>query len=90
MIDIFVSRPNWVPSGLDKHLPEFYSLLEELGFKPKTIGTNVVPMASPLEEVVNLMECCQCTIVLGMPQIFIENDRGSGLTFQHLQHFLRE
>lgn len=72
MIDVFVSRPNWVPSGLDRHLPEFYSLLESQGFKPKTIGTNVVPMASPFEEVVNLMERCQCTIVLGMPQIFID------------------
>jgi hypothetical protein len=75
MIEIFVSRPNWVPSGLEKHLPEFYDCLENLGFKPKTIGTNVVPMASPFEEVVNLMERCQCTIVLGMPQIFVDTGR---------------
>lgn len=75
MIDVFVSRPNWIPSGLARHLPEFYECLTTLGLQPQTIGTNVVPMASPFEEVVSLMQRCQCTIVLGMPQIFVDQGR---------------
>jgi len=71
MIDVFVSRPNWIPSGIDAHLPEFYECLEQYGFNPKTIGKNIVPMSSPFDEVVDLMNKCTCTIVLGMPQIFI-------------------
>jgi len=71
MIDVFVSRPNWIPSGIDKHLPEFYQCLTDYGFNPKTIGQNIVPISSPFDEVVDLMNKCKCTIVLGMPQIFI-------------------
>lgn len=72
MINVFVSRPNWIPTDLASHLSEFYECLTALGLSPKTIGTNVVPMASPFEEVVNLMQRCHCTIVLGMPQIFVD------------------
>jgi hypothetical protein len=75
MIDVFVSRPNWIPSVLTKQLPEFYACLSDLGFNPKTIGNNVVPMASPFDEVLSLMRRCQCTIVLGLPQIFIDEGR---------------
>ena len=75
MIKVFVSRPNWVPGILDRNLPEFYNLLEEYDFLPQTIGTNVVPMSSPFEEVVSLMTECQCTIVLGLPQIFINKGK---------------
>lgn len=70
MIDVFVSRPNWIPSGIDRHLPEFYDSLADQGFNPKTIGQNIVPMSSPFDEVVSLMNKCSCTIVLGMPKIF--------------------
>jgi hypothetical protein len=69
MIDVFVSRPNWTPPGITPHLSEFYDLLEQVGFQPKTIGENVVPMSSPFEEVRILMKQCKCTIVLGLHQI---------------------
>ena len=73
MIDVFLSRPNWVPEHIDNHLSQLYLLLNELGFNPKTIGTNVESLSSPFQEVVDLMERCQCTIVLGIPQIWIES-----------------
>ena len=69
MIRVFISRPNWLPPVLRKNMPEFYSVLESSGFSPQTIGTNVVPMCSPFEEVRGLMESCHCTIVLGTHQI---------------------
>ena len=72
LIDVFLSRPNWVPKDIDSQFDKFYPLLEKCGFQPRTIGKNVVPLSSPFEEVVNLMDKCQCTIVLGLPQIRIE------------------
>lgn len=60
-----------MPSAIDNNLQEFYELLTAQGFNPKTIGQNIVPMSSPFDEVIDLMNKCKCTIVLGMPQIFI-------------------
>jgi len=71
MIDVFLSRPNWVPKHIGVHMAKFYPRLNELGFNPKTIGTNVESLSSPFEEVVDLMNRCQCTIVLGIPQIWV-------------------
>ncbi len=69
IIDVFLSRPNWVPPHIEKQFEVFYPLLDEYGFNPRTIGKNVVPISSPFQDVVNLMNKCQCTIVLGLPQI---------------------
>jgi len=69
MIKAFLSRPNWVPVHIDNHLNKLYSKMAELGIEAKTIGTNVTSFASPFDEVVSLMNKCQCTIVLGIPQI---------------------
>jgi hypothetical protein len=71
LIDVFLSRPNWVQNNIEKQFNEFYPLLEKCGFRPKTIGKNVVPISSPFEDVVTLMNKCQCTLVLGLPQIYI-------------------
>ena len=79
MIDVFLSRPNWVPKHIGNHLEnKFYPLLDELGFNPRTIGTNVVPLASPFDDVVDLMNKCQCTIVLGIPQLRVETGKLKG------------
>ena len=69
IIDVFLSRPNWVPERVEKQFSMFYPFLEEHGFRPRTIGKDVVPISSPFDHVVNLMNKCQCTIVLGLPQI---------------------
>jgi hypothetical protein len=68
-IDVFLSRPNWVPKHVQKHFESFYPLLAKYGFNPRTIGVNSVALASPFQDVVNLMNKCECTIVLGLPQI---------------------
>ena len=71
MIETFVSRPNWVPSVFELRLAPFYQLLEDMGFKANTIGKSQVPLMSPFEDVHALMKKCKCTVVLGLPQIFI-------------------
>lgn len=69
MIRTFLSRPNWVPKHIDSHLEKLYLKMAELGFEANTIGKNVTSLASPFDEVVTLMKSCECTIVLGIPQI---------------------
>ncbi len=83
MIDVFLSRPNWVPGHIGNHLTKyFYPLLDDMGFNPRTIGTNLEPLASPFDDVVTLMEKCQCTIVLGIPQLRVETGRLKGKTLE--------
>ncbi len=64
-----------MPEGIQQHMPLFYDHLSNLGFEPQTIGQNVVPMSSPFDEVVGLMSKCDCTIVLGTPQIIMDSGR---------------
>lgn len=71
MIETFVSRPNWVPLPIEEKLTDFYQLLVDVGFKANTIGKSEVPLRSPFEDVRRLMKKCKCTIVLGLPQIFM-------------------
>ena len=72
-LDVFLSRPNWVPDHVEKHFNDFYPLLKKCGFNPRTIGKNVVPISSPFDHVIRVMESCDCTIVLGLPQMRIES-----------------
>lgn len=71
MIETFVSRPNWAPPIMEERLANFYQLLEDTGFKANTIGKNQIPLRTPFEDVHHLMLRCKCTIVLGLPQIFM-------------------
>lgn len=76
MIETFVSRPNWAPPILEARLAPFYQLLKDVGFKANTIGKSQAPLRSPFEDVKRLMKRCKCTIVLGLPQIFMREARG--------------
>ena len=78
IIDVFLSRPNWVQEHVEKQFSMFYPLLEEHGFRARTIGKDVVPLSTPFQHVVNLMNQCQCTIVLGLPQIRIATGQLKG------------
>jgi hypothetical protein len=73
VIETFVSRPNWAPPSIEARLAQFYQLLEDLGFKANTIGKSQAPLQSPFEDVRRLMKRCKCTIVLGLPQIFMHS-----------------
>ena len=78
VIDVFLSRPNWVQEHVEKQFLMFYPLLEQYGFRPRTIGKDVVPLSTPFDHVVSLMNRCQCTIVLGLPQIYVSAGRVKG------------
>jgi hypothetical protein len=55
IIDVFLSRPNWVHEHVEKQFSMFYPLLEEQGFRARTIGKDVVPLSTPFQHVVDLM-----------------------------------
>ena len=80
MIETFISRPNWAPPVIEAKLAEFYQLLDDMGFKANTIGKSQVPLRSPFEDVRSLMKRCECTVVLGLPQIFMHSG-----TVKHIQ-----
>ena len=80
MIETFISRPNWAPPAIEAKLADFYQLLDDMGFKANTIGKSQVPLRSPFEDVKSLMKKCQCTVVLGLPQIFMHSG-----TVKHIQ-----
>lgn len=71
MIKVFLSRPSWVQPRMAKHLVKLDVRLEELGFKPLTVGQNVTSITSPFDEVSSIIEQCECAIILGLPQIKI-------------------
>lgn len=75
MIETFVSRPNWAPPIIEHKLADFYQLLADTGFKANTIGKSQAPLRSPFEDVQRLMKKCKCTIVLGLPQIFMHSGK---------------
>jgi len=73
VIETFVSRPTWAPPEIEAKLADFYQLLADIGFKANTIGKSQAALRSPFEDVRRLIKKCQCTIVLGLPQIFMQS-----------------
>jgi hypothetical protein len=78
MKEVFLSRPNWIPNTFEKGINNFYNLLKSIELNPRTIGQSDFPNESPLNEVINLMAKCEGTIVLGIPQIEIDNGNIKG------------
>lgn len=82
IINVFLSRPNWVSNIVERNFSNFYQLLDDLGFRPRTIGKDVIPLSSPFQHVVDLMKQCECTIVLGLPQITVRQGRLKGIEIE--------
>lgn len=82
MRKIFLSRPNWIPESFQKGLENFYTLLSSNELDPRTIGQSDYPNETPLDEVIKLMNKCEGTIILGIPQIEINagNIKGTEIT----------
>jgi hypothetical protein len=75
MIDAFVSRPNWAPPVIEHKLADLYHHIEAQGFRVNTVGKTQAALRSPFGEMRELMERCSCTIVLGLPHIFVQSGR---------------
>ncbi len=70
-MNVFVSRPTWVPKPYEEGIEAFINYLNKEKFDPHTLGTTDFPVSSPLDEVIDLMEKSSGVIVLGYPQIKI-------------------
>ncbi|MDH5525185.1 MAG: hypothetical protein OEY01_14510 [Desulfobulbaceae bacterium] len=74
-MEIFLSRPTWVLSEFEEGLKIFILCLENMELIPRTLGASDYPSKSPLDEVIEIMSQCSGAIILGYPQITIEQGR---------------
>ena len=72
LIDIFLSRPTWIAPEFCDGLDRFLTYLASHGFRPRTLGATDYPSQCPLDEVIRLMGHCRGAIILGYPQIGLE------------------
>ncbi|MCE6964592.1 hypothetical protein K6W81_11985 [Enterobacter sp. MW07] len=75
LMDVFISRPNWLPEHLRPALSKFDDMLPDLMMYGNTIGISQPCLQTPFEDIVELMTRCDCVIIFALPQIFI--DKGS-------------
>jgi ribosomal protein S27AE len=75
MINIFLSRPNFIEDQFQKGLDCFISHLSSHELSPRTVGSTDYPTVSPLDTVINLMKQCKGAIILGYPQIIMETGK---------------
>jgi hypothetical protein len=66
---IFLSRPNVLPTAFETGVERFLRFLDGHRLVYKTIGSTVVPIGSPFQEVLDALQVCAGVIVLGIPQI---------------------
>jgi len=77
-LEVFISRPNWLPEQLESDLTKFYDLLADLMMYPNTIGISQPCLQTPFNDIVELMNRCKCAIIFALPQIFIETGKIKG------------
>ena len=82
MIQAFVSRPNWNLPVFQKWIDAVYVKLSEVGIGHKTIGVNVQAISCPMDEVIELMNKCDGTIVFGLPQSIMNKGKIKGSDFE--------
>lgn len=82
MAKVFISRPTWTPAPIESELNKLYQLMEDLSLEPNTIGKEHIPLTSPFEDVKQLMMKCSCTIILGLPQIFMHTGTIKHIPFE--------
>ena len=68
-MDVFLSRPTWIPDKFKNGLDIFLTKLNDLKLNPRTLGTTDYPTKSPLDEVIKIMKECRGAVILGYPQI---------------------
>ena len=72
---VFLSQPNWFPPEYKRGLDNFVKFLRARDLDPRSIGITDQPTESPMDEVIQLMEQCSGSIVLGIPQIEVLQGR---------------
>lgn len=74
-MNIFVSRPNNVEKKYEKCLSTLNNYLISNGITPRTLGQTDEALSVPLEEVIEIINECDGAIVLGVPQITINDGK---------------
>ncbi len=69
---IFLSRPTWIPPQYQAGVSTFLTQLENLGLDARTLGVSDHPSKIPLDEVIEILQSCRGAIVLGVPQLEIQ------------------
>lgn len=77
-MDIFLSRPTRIATEFESGLTKFIQFLWGHKLNPRTLGTTDYPTESPMKEVISLLQKCSGTIVLGYPQIYVEQGKVHG------------
>lgn len=72
-VAIFLSRPTWVPPECSAGLEAFTGLLVTLDLTPRTLGVSDYPSKAPLDHVIELLRTCAGAIILGIPQIVVND-----------------
>ena len=72
-INVFLSRPTWLPPEFARGHDGFMDLLGTLGLIPRTVGTTDFGTLSPMDQVISLMNQCRGAIILGYPQITVSS-----------------
>ena len=75
VMNVFVSRPTWIPPEFQNGLDGFLRLLVSMGLTPRTLGKTDYPTRTPLDEVIELLDQCAGAVILGYPQIWISTGR---------------
>ena len=69
---IFLSRPTWIAPKYQPGMDTFLTQLENFDLDARTIGVSDHPTKSPLDEVIEILQSCRGAIVLGVPQLEIQ------------------
>lgn len=75
---IFLSRPTWVSPEFEEGLNTFLTSLNNLGLRPRTLGSTDYPSKAPLDEVLEIMEQCKGALILGYPQLIMDSGKIKG------------
>lgn len=73
MKKIFLSRPNTYDPVYNSTVKALTNFLEKRGLTPVTIGSTVFPNEMPILTIKQEMKNCSGIIILGLPQLLIEN-----------------
>lgn len=73
MKSIFLSRPTFISKEYEQGMDNFLTLLRASDIEPRTIGTTDFNFKSPMDGVIELMRKCSGAIILGYPQIVIND-----------------
>lgn len=71
LMEVFISRPNWLPENLKTALEKFDDTLPDLMMFGNTIGISQPCFQTPFDDIVELMTRCECVIIFALPQIYI-------------------